>query len=571
MSDPLEPVAPGDPPPLRADTFNLVFEAARAYRNRRQGAGGAAALEHDPVTGNVLVWVRNDAGSTKAAFSVLQLGQPVIDVTDATGEPHKFRHNPVFPGTAPTGPDVAFAVTIEPLASGGIGRAVLLGVCVCDLSVTDAAHAYAAPAAGTTATLASDTSGPAKIVWKAAGTGTKRAVVVLNAQDQERGAWLAELTTSSGGLWKWYHVVNDAATGPESATYNAKPAKVDGANLLNPVAGLRVWMYAGGGATPYDFLPVGYAASTFGGLLSATTQTITGDKTLENHLSVNSTQIPTATVPPGTGEAVPLKVSTARLNGTAAVTALQTVDSYTGGALAERAVYAFRELWNLSLSESVPHSIYCGGAVFAKGNASAFLTPAFDVSNTFPVFTGSGGLVAATLHAYPDSAEYVQWNVIPYSFLGLTTTGYTALGKTGVLTHFLAGGGDPASDSYQSLVFGQKGKHDGTGVAPIYLVIDGTTNTRVATTQGYAIVTPAGNLVDGLDSGCFQGGILTGAIPSGPAALTDSTGGTANSTLQAVGDTSASDQGGTINDNFADLAAKVNAIRTALLTFGAMT
>lgn len=59
-------------------------------------------------------------------------------------------------------------------------------------------------------------------------------------------------------------------------------------------------------------------------------------------------------------------------------------------------------------------------------------------------------------------------------------------------------------------------------------------------------------------------------VHSAPAvvALTDSTGGTANSTLQAVGATNASDQSAAINNNFADLSAKVNQLIAAFQTAG---
>lgn len=48
------------------------------------------------------------------------------------------------------------------------------------------------------------------------------------------------------------------------------------------------------------------------------------------------------------------------------------------------------------------------------------------------------------------------------------------------------------------------------------------------------------------------------------AALTDSTGGTANDTLAAVGATDTTNQAAAINNNFADVGAKINAILTAL-------
>lgn len=58
--------------------------------------------------------------------------------------------------------------------------------------------------------------------------------------------------------------------------------------------------------------------------------------------------------------------------------------------------------------------------------------------------------------------------------------------------------------------------------------------------------------------------------PSGAAqaALTNSTGGTADATLSAVGATDSGDVSGTINDNFTELHTLLNAIRTALVNAG---
>lgn len=62
-----------------------------------------------------------------------------------------------------------------------------------------------------------------------------------------------------------------------------------------------------------------------------------------------------------------------------------------------------------------------------------------------------------------------------------------------------------------------------------------------------------------------------------PAALVNNTGGTANDTLVAIPKTAPADLAaqGTINgnicDNLADLAVKVNALRTALIAAGVLT
>lgn len=60
------------------------------------------------------------------------------------------------------------------------------------------------------------------------------------------------------------------------------------------------------------------------------------------------------------------------------------------------------------------------------------------------------------------------------------------------------------------------------------------------------------------------------AQPSGAAqaALTNSTGGTGDGTLSAVGDTSVGDESGTINNNFTELHTLLNALRTALVDAG---
>ena len=54
------------------------------------------------------------------------------------------------------------------------------------------------------------------------------------------------------------------------------------------------------------------------------------------------------------------------------------------------------------------------------------------------------------------------------------------------------------------------------------------------------------------------------------AALTDSTGGTADGTLEAVGATNGSDVSGAINNNFKELFVQVNEIRNVLVNTGIM-
>ena len=139
------------------------------------------------------------------------------------------------------------------------------------------------------------------------------------------------------------------------------------------------------------------------------------------------------------------------------------------------------------------------------------------------------------------------------------------------------------------------------GTTTHYVAADGVVTVRLRNAPGTALFTASaavtrgnklyptasGKVDDAAGTGVFTGfvaveaatadGDLIEAAPvdvvaftaaAAQVALTDSSGGTANDTIAAVGATNASDVSGTINDNFADVAAKINALRTALVNAG---
>lgn len=75
-------------------------------------------------------------------------------------------------------------------------------------------------------------------------------------------------------------------------------------------------------------------------------------------------------------------------------------------------------------------------------------------------------------------------------------------------------------------------------------------------------------LFQAANGGIEGGDAITRTQQSAITALTDSTGGTADGTLSACGNTSTSDQSAVINNNFAELNDKLDAILTALAGFG---
>lgn len=180
MADPLAGVIPGTTSPFvtSAATVNQTLDAVRGWRRAERGAAGEPTTA-PAVAPAVTVWVRNDTGGALPVRSVVGLGAPLVSAAD---HPIDAQRQPTFPAAAPAASSDAFAVTLDPAAASGTGRfvqAVVLGVAVCDLEVSSAAHRYAAPIAGVTTALGSAATGPAQIVWRAGSSGTVRAVVLL--------------------------------------------------------------------------------------------------------------------------------------------------------------------------------------------------------------------------------------------------------------------------------------------------------------------------------------------------------------------------------------------------------
>ncbi len=197
MADTYQNVNAGDDLVIPAPTWNGILDAAENFARRKMGAEGGAQ-NNDPLTPAVRVLVRNDTGAAIPVGSVLTLGTPIVSAADY---PREVSRSPLFPGTAPGAATDQFAITLDPLDIDEIGRAIVMGVVPIDITVTDAAHNYAEPTPTVTATMASAAAGPARIIWKASGTGTKRAVVLLTQGKsgittvQEEGTALAQRPT----------------------------------------------------------------------------------------------------------------------------------------------------------------------------------------------------------------------------------------------------------------------------------------------------------------------------------------------------------------------------------------
>lgn len=164
---------PGDPfrfpARLYCDLLDLV-----ANDKRGQGAIVSGAIARDFA--NTIIQIKNGTGSNLPRFSVLGFNGTVITVS---GSVDSFKDGICLIGRTPSLPadSAKWAITLEPIADGNIGYAVIAGVCLVQVNVIDANDQYADAIDSDNSKLKSSASGGAQILYKESGTGTKWAVV----------------------------------------------------------------------------------------------------------------------------------------------------------------------------------------------------------------------------------------------------------------------------------------------------------------------------------------------------------------------------------------------------------
>jgi len=180
----LRKVTPGDPFQPSAEAWNAFIDAAMALKAGQldaegAGLGYAAAWQQAPI--------RNDSGADRARYEVLGIKGVLFTPTD--NEDH-FKNRLVFRGERPalTYPatddfDGRWAILLEPIAAGDMGRCLLAGVCPVKIDVTDATLRRADAVHNVCEYLRTCQAGGAQILWKESGTGTKWALVRLPGRD----------------------------------------------------------------------------------------------------------------------------------------------------------------------------------------------------------------------------------------------------------------------------------------------------------------------------------------------------------------------------------------------------
>ena len=191
----MEKVHQGEAVSIKAATWNSFLDAAEFARRARRLVGAQAVPSG---FGGNMVYVRNKCGETIPRFGAVVLADAVIP-HDAASEDIECE-TPAFDGVPAEGGDEGggeseseeesekevrpFAVAVEPIENGEIGRALALGVTPAKVEIVHEEDLCAEPVPGSTSgAMRSTNVGYARIVWKEDGTGEKWCFIRLGASE----------------------------------------------------------------------------------------------------------------------------------------------------------------------------------------------------------------------------------------------------------------------------------------------------------------------------------------------------------------------------------------------------
>ena len=187
----MEKVHQGEAVNIKAATWNSFLDAADFARRARRLVGAESVPSG---FGGNMVYVRNKCGETIPRFGAVVLADAVIP-HDAASEELECE-TPAFDGVPAEGGEESeseeegekelrpFAVAVEPIADGEIGRALALGVTPAKVEIVHEEDLCAEPVPGSTSgAMRSTNVGYARIVWKEDGTGEKWCFIRLGASE----------------------------------------------------------------------------------------------------------------------------------------------------------------------------------------------------------------------------------------------------------------------------------------------------------------------------------------------------------------------------------------------------
>jgi hypothetical protein len=183
--DPYRKAQRGDRVSFSTLAYNAQLEAAQASR-RNRALAQAGALTSSMSSSIILVKNNAAGGIALDRFAVLGLDQPIFLPSASLPA---FQQAPCFSGIIPAAAvhQLKFCITLEPLLSTQVGRAVVQGAAVVKVNMIASGDTVAGVTDASTAKLTSG-GGPALILWSETGTGDKWAIVALGAGTQRAGS-----------------------------------------------------------------------------------------------------------------------------------------------------------------------------------------------------------------------------------------------------------------------------------------------------------------------------------------------------------------------------------------------
>ena len=211
----MKKVKTGDPIQIKASTWNSFIDAAEYVKNLQSDQGGGV-LRNGNYTGGVLM--KNGESTLFPRFSAMAVTDVLI--RPEVNEPEFTGRCPAFLGRKVTSAyeEYPYAVLLEPVDAGKIGRALLLGIVPAKVSILDPEHKFAEPTVGNSAgAMQSAADGVARILWKAGNSGSQWCMLQLGGAGSGGGGDdRVHLCRVTGGSTGAGYAVDVYADGRES-------------------------------------------------------------------------------------------------------------------------------------------------------------------------------------------------------------------------------------------------------------------------------------------------------------------------------------------------------------------
>ena len=193
----MEKVKAGDSVVIRASTWNAFIDAANFTQQMKQNRLGYGLKSGN---GFGIIPLKNCESQTYDRFSALVITG--ICITPDTNRDEFVSCPAVFQGNKMTEDreDKPYAITLEPIQAGEIGRAMIMGITPAKVTVNDSEDGYAVPKAGSSSgEMESATTGVARILWKGSGSGSQWCILQLGGAGSGEGGEKALMCKVTGG------------------------------------------------------------------------------------------------------------------------------------------------------------------------------------------------------------------------------------------------------------------------------------------------------------------------------------------------------------------------------------